>query len=116
VPIAPLVDRPTETVGATTYLRPSNFSDDVVGVFGRAVAQVATLRFLGSGSMDATAVAQGTIGVSFQHSVPDWDRLPGEAILRSLGGERREVEAGGVTWNVMGLPTPVRDVAAALAG
>jgi fructose-1,6-bisphosphatase/inositol monophosphatase family enzyme len=116
VPMEPLVDRPTESVGATTYLQPSNFSDDVGGVFGRAVARVATLRFLGSGSMDATAVAQGTIGVSFQHSVPDWDRLPGEAILRSLGGERREVKAGGVTWNVMGLPTPVRDVATALAG
>jgi fructose-1,6-bisphosphatase/inositol monophosphatase family enzyme len=65
--------------------------------------------------MDAMALATGTFGVSFQHDVPLWDRLPGEAIVRSLGGTRREVEAGGVTWNVLGVTNAVDQVAAALA-
>ena len=116
VPMERLADRPLVEVCAATYLHPTHFGSPTAAAHGRAASQAATLRVLGSGSMDATAVARGILGVSFQHSVPDWDRLPGEAIIRSLGGERRAVEAAGVTWNVMGTPTAVADVARLLAG
>ena len=66
------------------------------------------------GTMDAMAIAEGQLGVSFQHSVPDWDRLPGAAIIRGAGGVARQVEAAGVTWSVAGAPTAVDDVCDAL--
>ena len=50
----------------------------------------------------------------FQHSVPDWDRLPGAAIIRGVGGESRVVHAAGVDWHVAGVPTAVAEVCAAL--
>ena len=56
----------------------------------------------------------GQLGVSFQHSVPDWDRLPGAAIIRGAGGVARQVEAAGVTWSVAGARTAVDDVCRAL--
>lgn len=114
--LAVLADRPTAEVCAATYLHPDRHVTAVGEAWRRAVSLPATLRVLGSGSMDAMAVATGTLGVSFQHDVPLWDRLPGEAIVRSLGGARREVEAGGVTWNVLGVTTAVDQVATALAG
>jgi fructose-1,6-bisphosphatase/inositol monophosphatase family enzyme len=69
---------------------------------------------LGSGTMDAMAIAAGQLGVSFQHSVPDWDRLPGAAVIRGAGGVARQVEAAGVTWSVAGARTAVDDVCDAL--
>ncbi|HSX68629.1 inositol monophosphatase [Nocardioides sp.] len=115
-PLEVLDDRPSAEVCAATYLHPDRHATEAGEAWRRAVALPATLRVLGSGSMDAMAIATGTLGVSFQHDVPPWDRLPGEAIVRSLGGARREVEAGGVTWNVLGVATAVDQVATALAG
>ena len=69
---------------------------------------------MGSGTMDAMAIAQGRCDVLFQHSVPDWDRLPGAAIVRGVGGRAEVVRAGGVDWHVAGVPTAVAAVCAAL--
>lgn len=110
-----LVDRPLAEVAAATYLHPDRQATEAGEAWRRAASLPATLRVLGSGSMDAMAVATGTFGVSFQHDVPSWDRMPGEAIVRSLGGTRREVDAGGVTWNILGVTDAVDQVAAALA-
>ena len=82
--------------------------------FARAVRGVATLRMMGSGTMDAMAIAQGRCEVLFQHSVPDWDRLPGAAIIRGVGGRAEVVRAAGVDWHVAGVPTAVAEVCAAL--
>ena len=113
-PITVPDDRPLAAVCAATYLHPDRYASPAGAAWLRVAAQPATLRMLGSGSMDAVAIATGTLGVSFQHDVPLWDRLPGEAIVRSLGGARCGVEAGGVTWNVVGLPTATDDVVTAL--
>jgi myo-inositol-1(or 4)-monophosphatase len=64
--------------------------------------------------MDVMAIAAGQWDVLFQHSVADWDRLPGAAIIRGAGGESVLVEASGVTWTVTGAPAAVADVRAAL--
>ncbi|MDO7866945.1 inositol monophosphatase family protein [Nocardioides jiangxiensis] len=114
LPLASLGDLGVHEVCAATYLHPDRHTTPVGAAWRRAVARPATLRVLGSGSMDAVAVATGILGVSFQHDVPLWDRLPGEALVRSLGGVREEVEAGGVTWNVLGLPTAAGEVVTAL--
>ncbi len=116
VPLEPLSDRPLAEVGVATYLHPGVFGTPRGEAFSRAVNGAATVRFLGAGSMDAVAVAQGLLGASFQYAVPLWDRLPGEALVRSVGGVRTEVAAAGETWNIVGAPTPVRSIADALAG
>jgi len=116
VPMERLEDRPLGEVCAATYLHPTFFDTDVAAAFGRAASEASTLRVLGSGTMDAMAIAQGQLGVSFQHTVPDWDRLPGVAIIRSLGGAATQVEGGGVTWSVHGTVTAVEQAAKLLAG
>ncbi len=105
-----LTDRPLHESCATTYLHPPFYDGEIGAAFARAVKGVATLRMMGSGTMDAMAIAQGRCDVLFQHSVPDWDRLPGAAIIRGVGGESRVVSAAGVDWHVTGVPTAVAEI------
>lgn len=113
-PMPRIEDVTLEHTCATTYLHPPFDDREVAAAFARAAADVATMRMLGSGTMDAMAIAQGQLGVSFQHTVADWDRLPGAAIIRGVGGEARRTTAGGVVWSVAGAPTAVAQVVAAL--
>lgn len=115
LPITRLVDRGLAQSAVATYLHPPLFDGAVGSAFARMVAGAATIRMLGSGTLDAMAVAQGRLHVVCQHSVPDWDRLPGEAIVRSVGGTSLRLEAAGVEWYVAGVPTAVAEVGAALA-
>lgn len=114
-PIPPVKDVALREAALSTYLHPPFYGDAVGEAFGRVVSRVATLRMLGSGSMDATAVAQGQLHVSCQHSVPAWDFYPGAAIVLGAGGSVRRTHAAGVQWSVTGAPTAVDDVVAALA-
>lgn len=113
-PMARLEDVRLEQTCAVTYLHPPFEDRGVAAAFARAASSAATVRMLGSGTMDAMAVAQGQLGVGFQHSVADWDRLPGEAIIRGVGGTARRTAAGGVVWSVAGAPTAVAQVVEAL--
>jgi fructose-1,6-bisphosphatase/inositol monophosphatase family enzyme len=113
-PLAPLVDRPLAHSCVATYLHPPFVSGVVGAAFGRAVSGAASVRMLGSGTMDAMAIAEGRLDALCQHSVPDWDRLPGAAIIRSVGGESRRTTAAGVVWHVAGVPTAVAEICAAL--
>ena len=110
-----LADRPLGEVCATTYLHYPRATVETSAAFGRVAGRAATVRMLGSGTMDAMAIASGRLGVSFQHSVPDWDRLPGAAIIRGAGGVARQVEVTGVTWSVAGAPLAVDDVCRVLS-
>ena len=114
-PLPPLEDRPLTESCLTTYLHPPFYGDEVGRAFGRVVAGAATLRMLGSGSMDLTAIAQGQLHVSCQHSVPPWDRLPGAALVLGVGGAHRRTTAAGVEWSVTGVPAAVDAICAALA-
>jgi fructose-1,6-bisphosphatase/inositol monophosphatase family enzyme len=113
-PLPPLPDVPLAQACATTYLHPPFDDPAISAAFARAAGGAATLRMLGSGTMDAMAIAQGQFGVSFQHTVADWDRLPGAAVIRGAGGVARRTTAGGVVWSVAGAPTAVAEVCAAL--
>lgn len=114
VHIPPILDRPLAEVCAATYLNPARIDSEVAAAFSRAAQGAAALRMLGSGTMDAMAIAQGQLGVYFQHSVPEWDWLPGLAIIEGVGGVGRQVEVAGVTWSVAGAPTSVDDVCSRL--
>lgn len=113
-PVGPVEDRPLAQACLTTYLHPPFYGDAVGTAFGRVVSRAATIRMLGSGSMDATAVARGQLHASCQHSVPPWDRLPGAALVLGAGGEVRRAAAAGKEWSVAGAPTAVAEICAAL--
>jgi fructose-1,6-bisphosphatase/inositol monophosphatase family enzyme len=114
-PLDPVDDVDLAHACATTYLHPP-FLDGAVGAaFARAIGSAATLRMLGSGSLDLAGVAQGHVGVFVQHSVAPWDWFPGSAIVRGAGGATRRTSAAGVEWSVAGAPTAVAQVCAALA-
>ena len=119
------IHRSGETLRHKTFANPAiegemalriGVDGEIAAAFERVATRAATVRMLGSGTMDAMAVAQGQLGVVCQHTVPDWDRLPGAAIILGAGGTAAQVEAGGVTWSVAGAPTAVADVLAALEG
>jgi myo-inositol-1(or 4)-monophosphatase len=116
VPLPTLEDRPLAAGCLTTYLHPPSYGGEVGAAFTRMVRGAATLRMLGSASMDATAIASGHLHVRCQHSLPPWDDLPGTALILGVGGSTGRVEAAGVTWSVAGTPTAVDDVCRALAG
>jgi myo-inositol-1(or 4)-monophosphatase len=109
-----VVDRPLAESCLATYLHPPFFADESGALFTRLVGQAATLRMLGSGSLDLAAVAQGRLGVFVQHSVAPWDWLPGSALVRGAGGIARQLSAGGRTWSVAGASAVVAEVCAAL--
>jgi fructose-1,6-bisphosphatase/inositol monophosphatase family enzyme len=117
VPVDRLEDRPLADLSLATYLHPPYFGEPAVEEpFGRLAAGTATLRMLGSGSMDLAAVADGRIGVWAQHSSPPWDWFPGSALVVGAGGAAERVEVDGYTWSVAGPARAVSEAVAALRG
>jgi fructose-1,6-bisphosphatase/inositol monophosphatase family enzyme len=116
VVLPPLADRPLATSCVTTYLHPPSYGEPVGAAFRRMIGGAATLRMLGSASMDATAIASGELHVRCQHSMPPWDDLPGAGLILGVGGTRQQVDAGGVTWTVAGAPSAVADLVDAARG
>jgi myo-inositol-1(or 4)-monophosphatase len=116
VPLGPMADRTLAESCVTTYLHPPSYDDEVGAAFSRMIGGAATLRMLGSASMDATAIAQGALHVRCQHSLPPWDELPGVALILGAGGAAQRIEAAGVTWYAAGAPTAVAEIARALLG
>ncbi len=98
-----LVDRPLHECSLATYVHPTTLQDpDVREVWLALAGGVATPRILGSGSCDLAGVAGGRLGVWAQHSAPDWDWLPGQALVRAAGGRAEVVEHRGHRWHVAG--------------
>jgi fructose-1,6-bisphosphatase/inositol monophosphatase family enzyme len=116
VPLAPIADRPLAESCLATYLHPPGFGGPDGAAFERMARGAATLRMLGSASLDAAAIASGGLQVRCQHSMPPWDDLPGAALILGAGGATARVSAGGVIWHAAGAPAAVSEVAAALSG
>lgn len=114
--LPPIVDRGLSECSLATYLHPPFHETRVGETWRRLAASVATLRMSGSGSMDAVDVALGRVDLLAQHSVPLWDRAPGEALIRALGGQSAVVASGGVEWYVAGAPTAVAHAVSRLCG
>ena len=115
VRVGALEDLPLAQVAMATYLHPAFLPDaDLRDPWLAAIAGAATVRMFGSGSCDLAAVAAGRLGVWAQQSVPDWDWLPGAALVEAAGGRTKQVEVRGHVWSVAGRPTPVAEVIAAL--
>ncbi|WP_229053844.1 inositol monophosphatase family protein [Aeromicrobium sp. Leaf350] len=104
-------------LSVASYLHPSGIGhENVREPFLRAASGAATLRMLGSGSMDLVGVATGRIGAWFQHSTPAWDWLPGAAIVAGAGCSAVQREVGGLLWSAAGPPTATREIVERLTG
>ena len=100
-----------------TYLHPTfRANDDVREAWLRVVTGAATMRMMGAGSVDLSNLASGQMGAWLQHTVPDWDWLPGKALVEAVGGRCIKVDAGDVTWCVAGNPQIVGEIAERLQG
>lgn len=112
-----LRDRALAEVAISTYLHPTRVGDAPLreGVL-RSIAGAASVRIIGSGSVELAAVADGRLGVWLHADTPTWDWYPGAAIVLAAGGVVDVFEHGGHTWYVAGPPTGVAQTKAAVLG
>ena len=112
-----LVDEGLERLSLVTYLHPDSLSDPTLfAALGRVMRACATVRIMGSGSLDLVQVAEGRAGVWVQHDVDDWDWWPGALIVTEAGGVAERLLIDGHDWCVAGPPGAVATVLSALTG
>jgi fructose-1,6-bisphosphatase/inositol monophosphatase family enzyme len=110
-PLARIADRPLGEVSIASYLHPPRLADDDVrGPLLRAISGAATVRMLGSGSVELAAVAAGRLGAWLQNDSLPWDWLPGAALVRAAGGRAEVIEAHGHRWHAAGAPRAVDEL------
>jgi len=116
-PLPRLADRELREVAITTYLHPPRLLDlRLRDGLVRAIAGAATVRIIGSGSIELAAVAAGRLGVWLHADPPLWDWLPGAALVTGVGGVTETFEYAGHRWHVAGPPTAVAQTVAAVLG
>ncbi|AWB83593.1 inositol monophosphatase family protein [Corynebacterium liangguodongii] len=114
--LGPLPAAGLDQLGVATYLHPASMQiEPVRAAWTAAVEGAATIRMLGAGSIDLSTVASGGIGAWLQHTVADWDWLPGRALVEAAGGRTIKVSAGGVEWCVAGNQRVIEDIATRLS-
>lgn len=100
-----------------TYLHPTFYHNpEVYAAFLRVIERCATYRMMGSASVDLASTAEGDTDLWIQHRLPDWDRLPGAALVLGVGGAVQDVEVAGEVWTIAGAPHLVKGATAALQG
>ncbi len=113
--LAPPSNAEPDQLSAGSYLHPGWLAEPRAADPWRAAALLsATIRMWGSGSCDLGRVAEGQLGFWFQHSCPQWDWLPGKAIVLAAGGDTAVVNVNGLDWFIAGGATAVARVSAAL--
>ncbi len=115
VPVAQLVDRPLDEVSIATYFHPRAMADQArFATWLAAAAGSATVRMLGSASIDLSGVASSRLGVFLQTNLHPWDWYPGAALVIGAGGVAEELILAENTWQVAGNAQAVADTQAAL--
>jgi myo-inositol-1(or 4)-monophosphatase len=102
-------------ISVATYLHPRNMADrERLAAWQSVVGAAATLRILGSASIDLAGVASSRLGVFLQANLNGWDWYPGAALVIGAGGVAHEVVVGNNRWQIAGNSQAVEDVKAAL--
>lgn len=115
VPVGPVRDLSLDLVSAATYLHPTRFGrPEMIAPWAEATRLCATVRMLGSASVDLAWTSDSRVGVWYQADCHPWDWYPGQALVEAAGGMTRLVPVGGHTWHVAGSPTAVDQVAEAM--
>jgi myo-inositol-1(or 4)-monophosphatase len=111
-PVGPVSAALLAEVSVASYLHPTTLPDDEVREpLLRVLREAATIRMLGSGSIELAAVAGGRLGAWVQLDTLDWDWLPGVALVEAAGGATRVVPAGAHRWHVAGSAPVVDEIA-----
>jgi fructose-1,6-bisphosphatase/inositol monophosphatase family enzyme len=114
-PVAPLADRPLSAVSVCSYLHPDTIgNDDVREPLLELIRPAATVRMLGSGSVELAAIAAGRMGAYAQYDCRDWDWYPGRALIEGAGGATAVVAHRGHRWHLAGNRQTVAELAARL--
>lgn len=117
VPVAPLLDRPLSDISLSSYLHPTTLPDDGARLpLLRVMQGAATVRMLGSGSIELAAVAAARLGAWAQIDSLDWDWLPGVALVEGAGGVTAVIEASGHRWHLAGSAQAVAEISALIQG
>lgn len=116
-PIPQLAERRLEDVAIATYIHPTALPDDSRRIpLLRAVEGAATIRMLGSGSVELAAVACGRLGAAVHTNSAPWDWYPGASLVRGAGGAAEVIEAHGHRWHLAGCRTVVDELAQLIVG
>lgn len=94
----------------STYLHPTFFNDPIAQTWQGLIQECATLRILGSASIDLAHISEGSLDIWAQINVCDWDWLPGRALVEGVGGKTAKVYASGHWWSIAGAPATVDHV------
>ncbi len=117
VPVAPLVDTPLSQLSLASYLHPATLpDDDAREPLLTVLRAAATVRMLGSGSVELAAVAGGRLGLWAQIDTLDWDWLPGAALVLGAGGATEVLRHRGHRWHLAGNRQAVAEARALLLG
>jgi fructose-1,6-bisphosphatase/inositol monophosphatase family enzyme len=110
-PVPSITDRPLAAVSLASYLHPATLPQDDIRVpLLRAIAPAATVRTIGSGSVELAWIAGGRLGGFLQYDTLSWDWLAGAALVRAAGGVAEVVPAHGHDWHLAGSRRTVDDV------
>src|SRR5215217_3644856 len=114
-PVPELLDQPLAAVSIATYLHPRFVKDrQRVASWLGAVSAAATVRMLGSASVDLAGVASGRLGIFLQANLSPWDWYPGAALVIGAGGVAETLQIGGNLWQIAGNRQSVAETKAAL--
>lgn len=111
VAVPQLEDRPMSQISVSTHLQPAKIKD--IQRRERLLAALrpaATMRMLGSSSIDLSYVSGGRLGVFLQAQCLPWDWYPGAALVRAAGGVAEVVEQDGLRWHVAGNAQAVAEI------
>jgi myo-inositol-1(or 4)-monophosphatase len=110
-----LLNQPLSEVSIATYLHPRPLRDrEHLTAWQSAIASAATLRILGSASIDMAGVASSRLGVFLQANLSGWDWYPGAALVIGAGGVADELVINTNRWQIAGNAQAVEDVKMAL--
>ena len=110
-----LLSQGLSEISVATYFHPRHLPDlQRLTAWQSAVASAATLRILGSASIDLAGVASSRLGVFLQANLNGWDWYPGAALVIGAGGVADEFMIGANRWHIAGNAQAVEDVKLAL--
>lgn len=116
-PLAPLIDAPLARLSLASYQHPPRLADpDVREPTLAVIGGAATVRMLGSGSVELAMVASGRLGAWAQLDCPAWDWLPGAALVRGVGGGTEVIQHRGHRWHLAGNQQAVADIRRLITG
>jgi myo-inositol-1(or 4)-monophosphatase len=113
--VGTLLNQPLSEVSVATYLNPRHLGDRRrVSAWESVIASAATVRILGSASIDMAEVASSRLGVFLQANLNAWDWYPGAALVIGAGGAVDELVLDTNRWQIAGNAQAVEDVKSAL--